>query len=33
MDLLGSIHDILLVSLGSGIILRSLGVVLLTNPI
>ncbi|NP_904152.1 NADH dehydrogenase subunit 6 (chloroplast) [Amborella trichopoda] len=33
MDLLGPIHDILLVSLGSGIILGSLGVVLLTNPI
>ncbi|KAL4191595.1 hypothetical protein AMTRI_Chr07g81380 [Amborella trichopoda] len=33
MDLLGPIHDILWESLGSGIILGSLGVVLLTNPI
>nr|YP_010447686.1 NADH dehydrogenase subunit 6 [Lactoris fernandeziana]DAZ89821.1 TPA_asm: NADH dehydrogenase subunit 6 [Lactoris fernandeziana] len=33
MDLPGPIHDILLVFLGSGLILGSLGVVLLTNPI
>nr|QKZ93776.1 NADH-plastoquinone oxidoreductase subunit 6 [Magnolia fordiana var. hainanensis] len=33
MDLPGSIHDILLVFLGSGLILGGLGVVLLTNPI
>nr|YP_010389386.1 NADH-plastoquinone oxidoreductase subunit 6 [Harpullia cupanioides]YP_010483386.1 NADH-plastoquinone oxidoreductase subunit 6 [Sinoradlkofera minor]UPQ44707.1 NADH-plastoquinone oxidoreductase subunit 6 [Harpullia cupanioides]UVU30612.1 NADH-plastoquinone oxidoreductase subunit 6 [Sinoradlkofera minor] len=33
MDLPGPIHDFLLVSLGSGLILGGLGVVLLTNPI
>nr|YP_010993178.1 NADH dehydrogenase subunit G [Oxandra macrophylla]YP_010997822.1 NADH dehydrogenase subunit G [Oxandra martiana]YP_010997907.1 NADH dehydrogenase subunit G [Oxandra laurifolia]WOZ09280.1 NADH dehydrogenase subunit G [Oxandra macrophylla]WPF64465.1 NADH dehydrogenase subunit G [Oxandra martiana]WPF64550.1 NADH dehydrogenase subunit G [Oxandra laurifolia] len=33
MDLPGPIHDILLVFLGSGLIVGSLGVVLLTNPI
>ncbi|KAF8035525.1 hypothetical protein BT93_C1526 [Corymbia citriodora subsp. variegata] len=33
MDLPGPIHDFLLVFLGSGLILGSLGVVLLTNPI
>ena len=33
MDLPGTIHDILLVFLGSGLILGGLGVVLLTNPI
>nr|YP_009440811.1 NADH-plastoquinone oxidoreductase subunit 6 [Aristolochia debilis]YP_009575224.1 NADH dehydrogenase subunit G [Aristolochia tubiflora]ATI10769.1 NADH-plastoquinone oxidoreductase subunit 6 [Aristolochia debilis]QBI76705.1 NADH dehydrogenase subunit G [Aristolochia tubiflora]WHE25768.1 NADH-plastoquinone oxidoreductase subunit 6 [Aristolochia debilis] len=33
MDLPGPIHDILLVFLGSGLILGSLGVVLFTNPI
>nr|UUL96948.1 NADH-plastoquinone oxidoreductase subunit 6 [Aristolochia tubiflora]WHE25938.1 NADH-plastoquinone oxidoreductase subunit 6 [Aristolochia tubiflora] len=33
MDLPGPIHDILLVFLGSGIILGSLGVVLFTNPV
>nr|QYH50728.1 NADH-plastoquinone oxidoreductase subunit 6 [Aristolochia bracteolata] len=33
MDLPGPIHDILLVFLGSGLILGSLGVVLLTNAI
>nr|YP_009774338.1 NdhG [Houttuynia cordata]QIZ74980.1 NdhG [Houttuynia cordata]QJA28042.1 NADH-plastoquinone oxidoreductase subunit 6 [Houttuynia cordata]QNH83404.1 NADH-plastoquinone oxidoreductase subunit 6 [Houttuynia cordata]UUL96517.1 NADH-plastoquinone oxidoreductase subunit 6 [Houttuynia cordata] len=33
MDLPGPIHDILLVFLGSGIVLGSLGVVLLTNTI
>nr|YP_009574799.1 NADH dehydrogenase subunit G [Aristolochia kunmingensis]YP_009574884.1 NADH dehydrogenase subunit G [Aristolochia kaempferi]YP_009574969.1 NADH dehydrogenase subunit G [Aristolochia macrophylla]YP_009575054.1 NADH dehydrogenase subunit G [Aristolochia moupinensis]YP_009575309.1 NADH dehydrogenase subunit G [Aristolochia mollissima]YP_009745895.1 NdhG [Aristolochia manshuriensis]YP_009992264.1 NADH-plastoquinone oxidoreductase subunit 6 [Aristolochia kwangsiensis]YP_010319649.1 NADH-plasto len=33
MDLPGPIHDILLVFLGSGLILGSLGVVLLTSPI
>nr|YP_008993315.1 NADH-plastoquinone oxidoreductase subunit 6 [Magnolia macrophylla var. dealbata]AFP92534.1 NADH-plastoquinone oxidoreductase subunit 6 [Magnolia macrophylla var. dealbata] len=33
MDLPGSIHDILLVFLGSGLILGGLGVVLFTNPI
>ena len=33
MDLLGPIHDFLLVFLGSGLILRGLGVVLLTNSI
>nr|YP_010216715.1 NADH-plastoquinone oxidoreductase subunit 6 [Stachyurus retusus]UBS93880.1 NADH-plastoquinone oxidoreductase subunit 6 [Stachyurus retusus] len=33
MDLPGTIHDFLLVFLGSGLILGGLGVVLLTNPI
>nr|YP_009317030.1 NADH dehydrogenase subunit 6 [Nymphaea jamesoniana]YP_009567958.1 NADH dehydrogenase subunit 6 [Nymphaea lotus]YP_010135705.1 NADH dehydrogenase subunit G [Nymphaea amazonum]YP_010135790.1 NADH dehydrogenase subunit G [Nymphaea conardii]YP_010135875.1 NADH dehydrogenase subunit G [Nymphaea glandulifera]YP_010136215.1 NADH dehydrogenase subunit G [Nymphaea rudgeana]YP_010136300.1 NADH dehydrogenase subunit G [Nymphaea tenerinervia]YP_010167263.1 NADH-plastoquinone oxidoreductase subunit 6 len=33
MDLPAPIHDILLVSLGSGLIVGGLGVVLLTNPI
>nr|YP_010731126.1 NADH-plastoquinone oxidoreductase subunit 6 [Ochna integerrima]YP_010731211.1 NADH-plastoquinone oxidoreductase subunit 6 [Ochna serrulata]WEG37867.1 NADH-plastoquinone oxidoreductase subunit 6 [Ochna integerrima]WEG37952.1 NADH-plastoquinone oxidoreductase subunit 6 [Ochna serrulata] len=33
MDLLGSIHDFLLVFLGFGLILGGLGVVLVTNPI
>nr|YP_010023963.1 NADH dehydrogenase subunit 6 [Uncaria rhynchophylla]QOP63309.1 NADH dehydrogenase subunit 6 [Uncaria rhynchophylla]WJK71597.1 NADH-plastoquinone oxidoreductase subunit 6 [Uncaria rhynchophylla]WRI57813.1 NADH-plastoquinone oxidoreductase subunit 6 [Uncaria rhynchophylla] len=33
MDLLGPIHDFLLVFLGSGLILGGLGVVLLPNPI
>nr|YP_009440726.1 NADH-plastoquinone oxidoreductase subunit 6 [Aristolochia contorta]ATI10685.1 NADH-plastoquinone oxidoreductase subunit 6 [Aristolochia contorta]UAU41078.1 NdhG [Aristolochia contorta] len=33
MDLPGPIHDFLLVFLGSGLILGSLGVVLFTNPI
>nr|YP_010499557.1 NADH-plastoquinone oxidoreductase subunit 6 [Balanites aegyptiaca]UWT58779.1 NADH-plastoquinone oxidoreductase subunit 6 [Balanites aegyptiaca] len=33
MDLPGSIHDFLLVFLGSGLILGSLGVVLFNNPI
>nr|QBX01991.1 NADH dehydrogenase subunit G [Pelargonium sp. Hoarea329A]QBX02023.1 NADH dehydrogenase subunit G [Pelargonium fissifolium]QBX02057.1 NADH dehydrogenase subunit G [Pelargonium luteolum]QBX02061.1 NADH dehydrogenase subunit G [Pelargonium moniliforme]QBX02071.1 NADH dehydrogenase subunit G [Pelargonium petroselinifolium]QBX02105.1 NADH dehydrogenase subunit G [Pelargonium wuppertalense] len=33
MDLTGPIHDFLLVFLGSSLILGSLGVVLLTNPI
>ncbi|CAN6447712.1 unnamed protein product [Victoria cruziana] len=33
MDLPMPIHDILLVSLGSGLIVGGLGVVLLTNPI
>nr|YP_010881734.1 NADH dehydrogenase subunit G [Turpinia affinis]QHE50554.1 NADH dehydrogenase subunit 6 [Staphylea trifolia]WIA69227.1 NADH dehydrogenase subunit G [Turpinia affinis] len=33
MDLLGTIHDFLLVFLGSGLILGGLGVVLRTNPI
>uniref|UniRef100_UPI0030FF3B3F NADH dehydrogenase subunit 6 n=1 Tax=Verhuellia lunaria TaxID=447313 RepID=UPI0030FF3B3F len=33
MDLPGPIHDILLVFLGSGIVLGSLGVILLTNTI
>lgn len=33
MDLPGSIHDFLLVSLGSGLILGGLGVVVLPNPI
>nr|QBX02035.1 NADH dehydrogenase subunit G [Pelargonium graveolens]QBX02041.1 NADH dehydrogenase subunit G [Pelargonium hispidum] len=33
MDLPGSIHDFLLVFLGSSLILGSIGVVLLTNPI
>nr|QHB76105.1 NADH-plastoquinone oxidoreductase subunit 6 [Callistemon rigidus] len=33
MDLPGPIHDFLLVFMGSGLILGSLGVVLLTNPI
>nr|YP_009861172.1 NADH dehydrogenase subunit 6 [Lasia spinosa]QIU82863.1 NADH dehydrogenase subunit 6 [Lasia spinosa] len=33
MDLTGSIHDILVVFLGSALILGGLGVVLLTNPI
>ncbi|KAL2895467.1 NAD(P)H-quinone oxidoreductase subunit 6 chloroplastic [Bienertia sinuspersici] len=33
MDLPGPIHDFLLVFLGSGLILGSLGVILFTNPI
>ncbi|TYH67148.1 hypothetical protein ES332_D06G169100v1 [Gossypium tomentosum] len=33
MDFSGPIHDFLLAFLGSGLILRGLGVVLLTNPI
>nr|QFQ48775.1 NADH-plastoquinone oxidoreductase subunit 6 [Phyllagathis dispar] len=33
MDLPGPIHDFLLVFLGSGLLLGSIGVVLLTNPI